>query len=79
MSSANSTAWKHSSKYSAESSCKHCEGVIRHEPWCVTESQAVSYAYDILLDAGKLTLEDRLILHALGVAWVNNSCHCEAS
>jgi hypothetical protein len=74
MSSANSTVWKHTVKYSAESSCKHCEGVIRHEPWCVTVSQAVSYAYDILLDAAKLTPGDRLILHALGVAWVNNSC-----
>jgi hypothetical protein len=73
MNSANSAAWKHTVKYSAESSCEHCDGVIRHEPWCLTVNESVLYAYTILLDPGKLTLEDRLILHALGVAWSNNS------
>jgi len=33
-------------------------------------SKAMKYAFEILLDSAKLTLHDRLILHALGVAWV---------
>jgi hypothetical protein len=72
MNSANSTASKQAVKYSAASSCEHCDGVIRHEPWCVTVNESVLYAYEVVLDPGKLTLEDQLILHALGVAWVNN-------
>jgi hypothetical protein len=38
----------------------------------VAVSQAVRYAYEILRDAKILALEDRLILHALGVRWVDN-------
>ena len=43
-------------------------GVVRHENWCITRNEAVSYAYEAVLDAEKLSLGDRLILHALGVA-----------
>ena len=25
----------HSNQYSADSACEHCDGVIRHEPWCI--------------------------------------------
>jgi hypothetical protein len=32
----------------------------------------VIYAYQAVLDAQKLTTQDALILHALGVAWLDN-------
>ena len=32
-------------------------------------SKIVRYAFEVVLDSAKLTLHDRLILHALGVAW----------
>jgi hypothetical protein len=63
------TTWQHSNKYSAEAACEHCEGVVRHELWCITRSSDVLYAYEAVLDADKLTEGDRLILHALGVTW----------
>ncbi len=63
----------HSNQYSAEATCEHCSGVIRHESWCITQL-AVYYAYETILDAEKLTLEDRSILHALGVRWISNPC-----
>lgn len=66
--------WYHSNQYSADSECEHCSGVVRHEPWCITRNQSVSYAYEAILDPGKLTLEDELILHALGVAWSGEPC-----
>jgi hypothetical protein len=59
----------HSNRYSADSACMHCDGVIRHEPWCATESANVRYAFRALLDANQLSLADQLSLHALGVAW----------
>jgi hypothetical protein len=59
----------HSNKYSADSACEHCEGIIRHEPWCITENLNVRYAYDAFLDASKLAQSDHLILHALGAVW----------
>jgi len=31
----------------------------------------VQHAYRVVTDPGKLSLRDRLILHALGVAWGN--------
>jgi hypothetical protein len=68
------TTWQHSNKYSAEAACEHCEGVVRHEPWCITRSSDVLYAYEAVLDADKLTEGDRLILHALGVTWTGTIC-----
>src|SRR5579864_1688036 len=51
--------------------CEHCGRNSRHEKWCVTCNAVVQYAYRVVTDPGKLTLRDRLILHALGVAWGN--------
>ena len=62
-------SWYHSNRYSASSSCEHCGGIVRHEHWCITVDAAVQYAYEVVLDAEKLSLIDRLTLHALGVAW----------
>ena len=64
--------WNHSVRYGADSACKHCQGVIHHEFWCVEESKAVAYAYRIVLHPESLSISDRLILHALGVTW--SSC-----
>lgn len=66
--------WYHSNQYSADSACEHCLGIVRHEPWCITRNRIVSYAYAALLDSDKLTTEDELILHALGVTWTGKSC-----
>jgi hypothetical protein len=68
------TTWQHSNKYSAEVACEHCDGVVRHEPWCITRSSDVLYAYEAVWDADKLTEGDRLILHALGVTWTGKIC-----
>ena len=47
---------------------------FRHERWCITCDAVVQYAYGAVLDSEKLTLCDRLILHALGVSWEKNRC-----
>ncbi len=60
--------WYHSHRYSADSACEHCGGIIRHQPWCVRRNATVSYAY-AAVRTSQLTLEDQLILHALGVSW----------
>ncbi len=67
-------AWYHSNTYSADSACEHCGGIIRHEQWCITKSEIVTYAYEAVLDAEKLSLGDRIILHALGVLWSGKVC-----
>ncbi len=59
----------HSNRYSAASACGHCDGVIRHEPWCITQSTSVHYAYLVITDPNRLSVEDDLILQALGAAW----------
>ena len=69
-----STTWRHSNQYSSQPPCEHCGGIIRHERWCITCDPAVQYAYAVVLDPEKLTISDRLILHALGVAWENKRC-----
>jgi hypothetical protein len=63
----------HSNQYSAESACVHCDGVIRHESWCVTQSGNVYYAFQAVADASQLSPGDELMLHALGVAWAAES------
>ena len=62
---------RHSNHYSADSACVHCDGVIRHEPWCATQSANVYYAFRAVLDPSVLSLGDELVLHALGVAWTS--------
>lgn len=64
----------HSNRYHAEAACEHCEGIIRHEPWCITLDPVVYYAYQIVMDPGKLTVGDGLILHSLGAIWEEKSC-----
>ena len=73
--------WHNSKRYNAQAACEHCGGVIRHERWCITCDPLVQYAYGVVLDAEKLTLRDRLILHALGVSWTTNQCQgaCSSS
>jgi hypothetical protein len=75
MVTAETQKWYHSNQYTADSACPHCEGVVRHEPWCITGNCAVAYAYQAVVDAAKLSLTDELILHALGVAWKQNACN----
>jgi len=59
----------HSNRYSVDSACGHCDGVIRHELWCITQNTSVQYAFRVITDPAHLRVEDRLILHALGAAW----------
>ncbi len=71
MSSAvSSPTWYHANKYAAEAACEECGGVVRHAPWCALCNPVMAYANEILQDGSKLSIQDQLILHALGVAWV---------
>ena len=70
MPTGDSSHWYYSSRYSTEVACPHCKGVVRHERWCVTRNQNTRYAFDAVEDASNLSEEDKLMLHALGVAWI---------
>jgi hypothetical protein len=59
-----------SSRYNTDTACPYCEGIFEHSAWCATQDPQVGYAYQIVADASKLTAGDCLILHSLGVAWV---------
>ena len=59
----------HSNRYHAESACEHCQGVIRHEHWCLALNPVVHYACEIVIYPDKLTIGDAIILHSLGVLW----------
>ena len=58
-----------SNRYSADSACGHCDGVIRHEPWCITKNVSVQYAYRAVSNPDQLSPGDHLVLHALGAKW----------
>jgi hypothetical protein len=77
----NNLAIFHSNRYHAQAACPHCEGIIRHEPWCITLHPAVYYAYQIVADPSKLTVGDALILHSPGVTWGAKTCqgNCKTS
>ena len=59
----------HSNRYHARSACELCQGILRHEPWCLTVNPSVCYAYEIVVYPEKVTTEDLIILHSLGVLW----------
>lgn len=63
------STWLYNDRMGAPEICEHCGRILRHEKWCVTRDAVVRYAYAVVTDAEKLTLRDRLILHALGVDW----------
>ena len=69
MSTPNQPPISHSNQHSADSACAHCEGIISHEPWCITKNTNVHYAHQVALFPNQLCLEDRIILHGWGVAW----------
>jgi hypothetical protein len=69
----------HSNRYSSDRACEHCEGIIRHEPWCITNNEVIRYAYQAVLNAENLSVGDHISLHALGARWVANApCACAA-
>jgi hypothetical protein len=37
-------AWYHANQYTAESACVHFNGIVGHEPWCITKNSSVRYA-----------------------------------
>jgi hypothetical protein len=59
----------HSNRCNTDSACGHCDAVMRHEPWCITQNAIVQYAYRAVSEPGHLSPGDHLILHALGAAW----------
>lgn len=59
----------HSNRYSADSACWHCDGVLCHELWCITQNAHVQYAYQVVGDPVHMECGDHLILHALGARW----------
>ncbi len=69
MQSIQNAKWYHRNRYSADSACDHCGGIIRHERWCACENAAISYAFRAVIAPAELNEEDQIALHALGVAW----------
>src|ERR1700675_4565690 len=70
MTNPSTTAWYHNNRYHAQTACEHCYGVTRHEPWCSLLNSFVRYAFRIVSEPTIITIGDTLILHALGVKWV---------
>lgn len=64
----------HCNQYNAAAACEHCDGVIRHEAWCITRDPIVYYAYEVVVHPEKLTVGDAIHLHALGVTWNRPAC-----
>jgi hypothetical protein len=75
----NAATWYHTNRYTAQSACQHCGGIVRHERWCMTLAPNVQYAFGAVLEPEKLSLWDRLILHALGVSWGPIACPAPCS
>ena len=61
----------HANKSNSGTACPYCEGIFEHAGWCVTQHAEVGYAYRIVADASEMTAGDALILHSLGVSWVD--------
>jgi hypothetical protein len=69
MSTENATPVSICKRYGADYACRHCDGVIRHEPCRLSHTSSVQYAYHAISDADSLSHGDHLILHTLGARW----------
>jgi hypothetical protein len=72
--SSNTSSDYRSNHSDAQPSCGYCEGIFEHAAWCATQDPQVAYAYQIAADASKITAGDILMLHSLGVTWIETSC-----
>ena len=72
MATTQTNTWFHSNRYSAEAVCDFCDGLVRHEPWCISRNPEVLKAWEAVNDPAKLSVHDKLILHALGTTWTAN-------
>jgi hypothetical protein len=54
-------------QYSLESACDICEGVIRHQPWCIEVNSLVLEAFKAVYDG--LSEADEARLAGWGVLW----------
>ena len=59
--------WSHSNKYSLENACEVCDGLIRHESWCIIENAEVYRAFHAILYG--LDEADEARLAGMGVRW----------
>ena len=66
----NQLSLHHSNRYSAESACAHCEGIIRHEFVVRHTERHYLLCISGSLTENQLSLGDELILHGLGVVWI---------
>ena len=71
MTATQSHSWFDSNQYTADLACEYCQGSARHEFWCITQNLEVLSAWQAVLNPANLSLHDELILHALGVAWID--------
>ena len=58
-----------SNKYDAAGCCAKCNGVVRHEPWCVMVNKEMEYAFLLAVNPAIITEGDTIELHSLGVLW----------
>jgi hypothetical protein len=65
----NSVSLIQGNQFSADAACAHCDGIMAHEPWCITQNARVQYAYQLINESAHLSRGDELILHALGATW----------
>ncbi|MGA9564658.1 MAG: hypothetical protein WBS19_03955 [Candidatus Korobacteraceae bacterium] len=65
--------WYQLNESTPDLACEYCRATAHHEFWCITENLEVLKAWQAVLNPAKLSLHDRLILHALGVAWLDTS------
>lgn len=64
---------RHARKLVVSERCRHCECLADHQPWCITQNPDVRYAFTVAVYPNLLTLQDSLILHALGVTSTKKS------
>ena len=50
MSVENQLPLRHSNRYSADSACEYCDGVVNQESWCDTHNANANYAFEAVLD-----------------------------
>jgi hypothetical protein len=64
--------WRIANKYDAAGCCTICNGVVRHERWCVIVNKDMEYAFLLAVNPTIITEGDTIELHSLGVLW--HSC-----
>jgi hypothetical protein len=54
--------------------CEFCESLVECQNWCISKSEAVRYAYVLILYPWKMSTADEIRMRGMGITYGLDKC-----